>query len=346
MDRSDVAARSLDARREMTALLGLEVFVAGGEVYRWEDVIAAAGLRGEWSPIEERALENLALIFLADEDSEAAAAEEAIDEAADEFRYARDLITSEEMESWLARWELDAETWIDWIHATLLRERLPAGVPLPDPEAGAEEIELAVRAEAVCSGELERFARRLAARVAIGEREKESAGAADSGRAMTVADRREALAGLEQKFRRFREEAATPAALKARVGDHRTDWTRVDGQVLRLTEEGAAREAAIAVREDGADLAGVAREIGVEIEDGPMFLDEAEPEVRDALLSARRGELVGPIGVADEFVLVFVRDKIAPTIDDPEVLSRAESSLLEGLIAREIDNRITWRWKL
>jgi hypothetical protein len=344
---SDSAEPSPATRSQMNALSGLEVFAAGGDVYRLEDVLAAAELRGDWSRVEERARENLALILFAEQNEEAGVAEESIDEAAAEFRYERDLITSEEMESWLARWELDADSWLDWIHASLLRKRLAEGVVLPDPEADAEELDLAVRAEAVCSRDLERFARRLAARVAIGEREKEfSMSGDDPGRGgLTTLNRSEALASLEQSFQRFREQVVTPAALSARIAEHRTDWTRVDCHVARLADEGAAREAAIAVRQDGADLARVVAEIGQDTEDGIVFLDEMEPEIRDALLSARRGELVGPARIGDEFVLVHVLNKIPPVPDDPEVRERAESSLIESLVSHEIDNRITWRWR-
>jgi len=38
------------------------------------------------------------------------------------------------------------DSWLDWIHASLLRERLAEDVSLPDPEVDAEEMDLAVRA--------------------------------------------------------------------------------------------------------------------------------------------------------------------------------------------------------
>jgi hypothetical protein len=341
--------RSTDAREDgVQALFRQEVFHAGSRTFRWEDVVLAAELWGDWKIIEERALENLALLASVDAGPEAAVPEDEIDKAADDFRYERDLITAEELERWLSRWGLDAETWLDWIHAGLLRGRLPSVDPPAKEEADLHEVESAVLAEAVCSGELERLGRQLAARAAIEEREKERTQAADGeerNSSGTLADRREILTRLEESYQRFREEVLTPDALAARVRARLTDWTRINCSVLRLQGEDAAREAAMAVRQEGVDLGKLAEEIGEATEEGVEFLEEAEPEVRDVLLSARPGELVGPVNVGDEFVLVAVRAKIPPAPDDPEVLERAESSLLQGLVAREVDNRITWTWK-
>ncbi len=331
----------------MQDLFGRDVFCAGGRVFRWEDVVLAAELRGDWKEIEERALDNLALLAFADTAAEAVIPQDEIDGAADDFRYERDLITAEELERWLARWRLDAETWLDWIHASLLRDRLPDFVLPAKPQVDPRQVELAVLGEAVCSGELERLARQLAGRAAIGEREKERTQAPDEepGPTGTLVERREVFARLELSYERFRDEVLTPDALAARVKAHLTDWTRIDCSVLRLPGEDAAREAAMAVRQEGVALERLAEEIGEATEEGVEFLDEAEPEVRDVLLSARPGELVGPVSVGDEFVLVSLRAKIPPMPDDPEVKEKAESSLLEGLVAREVDNRVTWLWK-
>lgn len=331
----------------MQVLFRQEVFRAGSRVFRWEDVVLAAELWGDWNRIKERALQNLAFLAFEDAGTGATVPEDEIDKAADDFRYKRDLITAEELERWLSRWHLDAEIWLDWISASLLRDRLPDVAHSAKPEADVRQVESAVLAEAVCSGELERLARQLAARAAIVEREKERNHAPDEDRssAGALAERRETVARLELSYQRFREEVITPDALAARVRARLTDWTRINCSVLRLRAEDAAREAAMAVRQEGVDLGTLAQEIGEATEDGVEFLEEAEPEVRDILLSARPGELVGPVSVGDKFVLVSVRAKIPPEPDDPEVLERAESSLLEGLVAREVDNRITWIWK-
>lgn len=333
----------------MQVLLRQEVFRTESRVFLWEDVVLAAELRGDWKSVKERALESLALLALVDAGTEAAIPEDEIDGAADEFRYERDLITAEELERWLARWRLDAGIWLDWINARLLRERTPDVVLPAEQQRDPRRVEKAVLAEAVCSGELERLARQLAVRVAIGERERErertQLSDEDPARAGTIGERREVLAHLEQAYERFREEILTRDALVARVRAHVTDWTRIDRRVLRFRTRDAAREAAMAVREDGVDLGTLAEEIGESTEDGVAFLDESEPEARDLLLSAHPGELVGPVGVGDEFVLVSVRARTPPAPDDPEVMERAASSLLEARVAREVDDRITWIWK-
>jgi hypothetical protein len=48
-----------------------------------------------------------------------------IDAAMNDFRYARDLLTSEETEAWLERMHFDVEIWSDVLTRDILRARWP-----------------------------------------------------------------------------------------------------------------------------------------------------------------------------------------------------------------------------
>jgi hypothetical protein len=103
-----------------------------------------------------------------------------------------------------------------------------------------------------------------------------------------------------------------------------------------------AREAALCVRDDGMALAEVATHAGAELREHSLVLEDAEGELGEALLSARTGELIGPLVLGDRFALVLVDGKVEPSLDDPEILRRAQEAARRRAIEREIVNRVTW----
>jgi len=150
------------------------------------------------------------------------------------------------------------------------------------------------------------------------------------------------LSRLESALRRFTAGVLTPRAIRDQISARYLDWIRFDSHVLSVADEQVAREAALSVRADGLDLGAVAPLAGTVVREERLYLDEAPPTVRDALVSAGRGDLVGPLLVGDEFQLVLVRDKVMPTEADPEVRRRAEGDLLARLLDREIAARVEW----
>ncbi|HEY6051522.1 MAG TPA: hypothetical protein VIZ58_09760, partial [Thermoanaerobaculia bacterium] len=196
----------------MKALFEQVVFSVAGRDYLWEDVVLAAESRGDWARLRERAAEGFARLRRWEEEPEALEEGE-IESAANEFRYDRDLISAEEMETWLARWGLTAESWMDYVRGSLLRRKWsgdPTGIA--ETESSEPEFEEHLLAEAVCSGELRRLAETLAGRAAIASREAKERAAADPSGEPGHADgagRRDAtmerLALLEDTFRRFSE---------------------------------------------------------------------------------------------------------------------------------------------
>src|SRR4029450_8631932 len=78
-------------------------FTVGEERYRWSDVILAAMGGGEWAGVEEAAPCGLACQRQARAE-EIVADSAARAKAAADFRYARGLVTAEEMTGLVARW--------------------------------------------------------------------------------------------------------------------------------------------------------------------------------------------------------------------------------------------------
>ena len=88
------------------SVLGRLVFSVDGEEFRWEDALLAARLSGEWAELESRTAEGVACARRVEVEGDPLGQDE-VSSAAKAFRYARDLLSGDEMEAWLERWELD-----------------------------------------------------------------------------------------------------------------------------------------------------------------------------------------------------------------------------------------------
>lgn len=124
-------------------LCSAPAFVLAGRTYCWSEVLLSAHLRGEWLPLVERTRRGLALVRRL-EARGAPMPEAAVPRAATTFRQQRALLTAEEMERWLERWDLSAGAWMDAMRRQVLREAAgeePGDLlqrhPVPDEEVSA-----------------------------------------------------------------------------------------------------------------------------------------------------------------------------------------------------------------
>jgi hypothetical protein len=115
---------------------------------------------------------------------------------------------------------------------------------------------------------------------------------------------------------------------------------------VAFTDELVAKEAALCVREDGLELDDVARDAKSPINRAVMYLDQVEPVLKEHLLAAQKGTLIGPVKLGNEYALFWLADKQMPSDDDPEIRKRAEESLLKSAVAHEINNRVQWLARL
>ncbi|MEJ7811632.1 MAG: hypothetical protein WKG32_14565 [Gemmatimonadaceae bacterium] len=354
----------------MRSLSGQPVFSVGREQYCWEDVVLADILWGGWAALEEDVRAGLACTRRLERLGRTVPAQE-VNEAASAFRYERDLVAAEDAAAWLRKWRLDAEDWLGYLRRSILRRRWQGKLAELTGEfpATALEVESAIMAEAVCSGRLDRAARKLAARAAVYERLAEQSEGengdewTDDGlsrelerfpesmvqRALAglpedqVRARMTVVARLELALRRFREVVSTPRAIEERVGLHHLDWIRFEYQSLAFAREEAAREAALCLREDGLALATVAAESNAPLWAAECYLDQVDAPLRPRFLGAREGELVGPVELSGEFTLFQIIRKRLPSPSDPETRRRAEESVVRGAAAYELQQRVRWQ---
>ena len=72
------------------------------------------------------------------------------------------------------------------------------------------------------------------------------------------------------------------------------------------------------------------------------YLEDIDPARRAPFLAATVGDVLGPLRVDDGFLVLQVRDKVLPSLDNPGVRRRAEESVLRTALEHEVTRRVTW----
>jgi hypothetical protein len=344
-------------------LTGEPVFTTGGRSYFWEDVILAGAASGDWMRLERELHCGMALLGQARaENAEPTRAE--LEAAITSFRYERKLISAQETRDWLARWHLRPDDWFDHLRRKLVHERTPNDFAFGDPSGDVPRStpHPALYVDAVCSGTLEERARDLALRAACLALD-EQAPPAD----LDVADdpllyddtvlqsacrlgvsaargreRLSLLAKAERSYTAFRARALTPAALAREIASHALEWTHVACEVVTFDDQASAREALLCVRTDGRALREVAAVANRSVTSERVYLDERS-SIADPLLGARKGDMVGPVAIGERFVVINVQDRVPASCTDPDIICRAESSIMSRLAASELAPAIQWQ---
>ena len=90
----------------------------------------------------------------------------------------------------------------------------------------------------------------------------------------------------------------------------------------------------------------MAEEAGLSAETTELWLEDADEALRDALVGAQSGEVLGPLAWKEGHLVLTVGDKRLPSDDDADVRARAEHALLARTVEREVANRVTWHGTL
>jgi hypothetical protein len=329
----------------MKSLYGRPLFTVDAEQFCWEDVVLDAARDGRWGRWEREVAAGAAA--LAAGQAAGRLDEDAVDEAAQEFRYARDLITGQEMEDWLESRSLSAAEWMGHIRRQVARGIMPppsALASLPPPPADL------LRVEWICSGVSSEMATALAERAA--------AAAAAPGPATwpvppvpalreellpdDAAGRWRRLMAISEGEERFRRQAITPEAIRRDISHHHLDWIRIDCKMLSFDDAARAQEAALCVREDGMVLDEVSADAHVPAFDSRFYLDELDPDLRAVFLAAKPVDLIGPMLFEGSHTLFRILDKVMPHEQDPEIRRRAEQSVVARGRQDEVNRRVRW----
>jgi hypothetical protein len=316
----------------------MTVFTINETEFGWEEIVAAANAWGEWQPFVMETRQALACLSYASETNQLPTAGE-VREATTQFRYAHNLISAEDTQLWLDRWEMTANDWMNCLRGQLLIRRwemkldqIAAAHPVSE-----EDVATVIKDYAVCADQLIKWAQKLAGRAAVASRTVQSGcfGVANGSP-------RDLVSRIEAEFDQQRQQTVTPKLVETKIGDHRLDWIRFECRYLRFANERQAREAAFCVTEDGLTLDEVAHDAHCEIRQWSFYLDEIETGIRPHFLAARQGDWLGPIRMLNAFSLFSIVAKQMPAASDPQIKHRAEQAILGGMMEQAINERVKW----
>jgi hypothetical protein len=292
------------------------LFAVGADVFRWEDVIAFARVRGDWDALAEEVRGGLAALraleLRGDEPGE-----EEVEVARRDFRYARGLMAGDELVAWLDRRGLTSSEWNAYLERRIARDRAPSAAAVDQAE-----IEACLWIDGICSGLLEELAETLARLVALAPGTP--------------------LESLDEMFEDFSRKAASDELIAREISVSQLEWLRFDYESADFEDEDAALEAALCVRDDGDTLATVSARAGVMLERRVEWLEQIEPGLASGFLAARPGQLVGPIAAQNRFRLAVLHEKLPPSPDDESVRSRAATVVAERAVERETSEHVVW----
>lgn len=348
----------------------LIVCACGGHEYTAREAIHAALYRGEVQPLWDAFLLRSAAEREADE-KELDLDEDAIDSAAEQFRYRHDLITAEETEQWLTMRGLNLDDFSEFFarqycaHA-LGREVKPEKTEYVD---ASETLRQHFAAEVILAGDLDwmitRLSWRLAAVAALDPEKDAIAPAALEKERKDFLKRNQLQPGqtaewlgklkrderwldemvkMETAYQERRGTLVTPQTRQRELTQLRMPLTRYESEVIELESKDAAQEALFCVRNDGMSMEEVATE-GRYPYRSISFLQEDVPEnLQQRFLSVTAGDVLEPLPHGDGFELYRITKKIEPTADDPAVQERIEHILLHRhfaeLAGRHVEPRL------
>jgi hypothetical protein len=325
------------------------------------DVVLAAIAWGEWQMLERSLAEGLACEAEAQRSGEDVDPEE-LRARVVEFRRARRLLAGQDYLGWLSDRSLNPEDVLTYVRREALRRRTPSGPKaMAADELPADRLRAAVEGHAILSGQLrswsERLAQCAAARRALASTAgSEVVGGPDElGRLLAASDgvctsglnrsdvaaRAPRIAGLIASESAFRAVLATSESIERRLAEHRMDWQRLVWREATFHSEGAAREAALMVREDGIELESVATLAHGDSREREAYLSDV-PELANLLSAAVPGELVGPFESDGSWRLALIRERTAVSADDPVLRRRTTDEIVEEGLLRHLAGRVSW----
>jgi hypothetical protein len=352
----------------LSSLASELVFSVGAETYTAVDIILAAQIWNDWALLEQETREGIVCVKHARVMQEPKGAAE-VEGAADMFREERGLHDAEVAENWLKERHVGFRAWMQYIRRSLLREKWASSLPrlLSAYSVSQEQVNRNVRIAGMCSGYFAALARKLAGRAAVEARIRKEAGSHAGGGqvenetgpltppfeftlsakqlGLSTEDARqklERLAGLDLSLTQFRAQLMTEESIKRKISFHQIDWIRIQASSASFQDESLAREAALCIREDGEELNIVAVRARTPLQQERLDLGDLDPGAQAVFLGARKGDLIGPIRIGKEFKLYHVLEKQIPSLEIPEVKSRAEKLILQPLVKSEVVAQVRW----
>jgi hypothetical protein len=317
------------------------------------DLVLVGVITGVWPRFERDVTRGLVL----ERDARGAVGAAELRARATEFRYARRLLSASEFSSWLAARSLTVADLSGGLGRALVRERAADGDGRGD--VAVAELAAALYVDAICNGIFETLASAAIGRMAAAHRlGRLGAELADGRVEATLADAIECRASgvaalgeveLAARLRRLwayedaravvREQVAEPVSLRRRLADHGLEWLRIEGWRLSFAGEDAAREARALIRDDGLGADQVGTIAGTAAVAVSFYLDQVPDQVAVSLAATAPGEVAVPWLADEEWHVLVVGTKTAPSVEDPVLRERATDELLADVLRRQAAGR-------
>ncbi len=334
--------------------------------YTARDAIEAALFRGDLAPVWTSFLHRLAAEKYSD-DNEIDLDDDAIDAAAERFRYSHDLITAEETEQWLAGRGLNLDDFGSYFGRQVAAETVGDSVKSETTEYRAtnDETRQLFLVELILSDQLEKMTNALAWRLAA------AAAASDIDAEVIATERKlffarngltesdlpawlaslrrdpnwlDQMLRMESEFRRRLDALLTPQARQREMSQLRLPLTRFESEVIELESKDAAQEALFCVKHDGMSMEEVAMEGRYPYKVISFLQEDIPQELQQKFLSVSPGDVLDPVSRGDGFELYRVTSKKEPQGDDSAVQERIDLLLLSrhfaDLTTRYVENRL------
>jgi hypothetical protein len=346
----------------LAAQFSAPVFKAGAHVFSLGDILAAAEARGDMAGFREEWEKLRATAAQAEADG-LSPDEEAVAAASNAFRYARDLVTAEECERWLAQRGLTFEdltaSFTRRLQAELVIEEEAAndsGAALPDrtsphpsplpsfrrsgegnpvapsdetPHVGSSEDAEEFCRDALLADEFTEWARGLAWRVALAVEEASLPQPLEWEK-------------LEEGFAAACETFATPERQRRELAVHRLELTRLAVVAAEFDSVAAAREAFLCAQEDGTPMEEIAQANGFPTERYERLWEDFTPDWQAALLSVTPGGVGSPLPHGEGFTVLQLLDKREPTLEAADVRTRLAKNLERRFFGELEAKHIRW----
>jgi hypothetical protein len=331
------------------------LFTYEQEQFTRADVLLAAIHRGDWQPFAQ----SLCRAMAAEAAADSTLTDDELRPGVIAFRRARGLLSGEEYRAWLAASGLT-------IHdvSAHARRALAGDGSAESAAVAPAELTSTAGVELLLSGQLRAWAEELA-RCAAAARglaadgapapdtaDVEVAALLDAARASSAPDlddlqpdelaaRARRVVQLQAARHDFAARVATAERLEGCLAGHRLDWQLLRWEQATFSSEGAAREAALWVRADGVALAEITHNAGGAWTEVGAYAGESAG-LAEEVLGAEPGELVGPFGVNGHWLLVCLRERVAPAGHDPVLAARAREEVVQDALARHLAGRVEW----
>lgn len=307
--------------------LNRPVFAVRGRIIRRNEVVDAAFFRGDldfpWRTLLSR---------IAEGEKGAVANHSEIQDAADQFRTDRDLITAEETEQWMAARSLSSADFGDFFVRQSLTPSLSTGPTEPAYPDAPPEWRHFLHVDLIMSGAFEHFALRLARRFAA---------LAESGGEVESAD----FATLEETYRACRSQVLSGEACRRTMVERRLSLMSFTCEVMEIegTEsEDVVKEILFCLRDDELSMAEVSLEAGYPMKIESWELASLPEGLARELLGADPGEVVGPMVLGEVLAVVRLLEKQEPSLEDAAVRRRVEHEIGDAYFSRLASSHIQW----